>query len=98
MLDALKSKKVVLVSDVGYSMKPEYLLPALLDAGCELFCVVGIDCEFWEEAVHEVAVGGGINPRDITTTSHPRETEDDVIEFAEVFSISGASGMHVIRI
>lgn len=86
----MKSKKVVLVSDVGYSKQPEDLLPALLDAGCELFCVVGVDCEFWEEAVHEVAVGGGINPRDIRTTRHPGETEDDVIEFAEVFGISGA--------
>jgi hypothetical protein len=46
----------------------------------------------------EIAVGDGSDPRHITTTSHPGETENDVIEFAKMFTGSSGSGVHVVRI
>jgi hypothetical protein len=94
----MKNRKFVLVSDTGYHQKHDDLLRSVLDEGYELFCVVGVDCELWEEAMDEIAVGDGSDPRHITTTSHPGETENDVIEFAKMFTGSSGSGVHVVRI
>ena len=94
----MKNRKLVLVSETGYHQKHDCLLRSILDEEYELFCSVGVDCELWEEIMDEIAVDDGNNPRYITTTSHPRETESDVIEFAKMFSVSGASGVDVVRI
>lgn len=94
----MKNTKLVLISDTGYHKKHDGLLRSLLDRGYELFCVVGLDCEVWEEVMDQIAIGNGNEPRYITTTSHPGETEKDVIEFATLFSISGDSGVDVVRI
>jgi len=94
----MKNRKFVLVSATGYHRKHDDLLRSVLDEGYELFCVVGVDCELWEEAMDEVAVGDGSDPRYITTTSHPGETESEVIEFAKMFAGSRCSGVHVVRI
>jgi hypothetical protein len=97
-VNAMKNRKFVLVSDTGYHRKHDDLLRSVLAEGYELFCVVGVDCELWEEVMDEVAVGDDSDPRYITTTSHPGETENEVIEFAKMFSISGDSGVHVVHI
>jgi len=97
-LNVMKNRKFVLVSDTGYQQKHDGLLRSLLDEGYELFCAVGVDCGLWEEAMDDVAVGDGDDSWNITTTSHPGEAENDVIEFAKTFSISGASGVDVVRI
>ena len=94
----MKNRKLVLVSETGYDQKHESLLRSLLDEGYELFCIVGVDCELWEEIMDEMAVGDGIESRYITTTSHPGESEDEVIEFATMFTVSGPSGVEVVRI
>ncbi len=97
-LNAMKNRKFVLVSETGYQEKHDDLLRSLLDGGYELFCVVGVDCELWEETMDKIAVGDGNDPRYITTTSHPEETEKDVIEFASMFAVSRSSGVDVVRI
>ena len=94
----MKNRKFVLVSNTGYHQKHDGLLRSLLDEGYELFCVVGVDCELWEEVMDEIAVGDGSDPRYLTTTSHPGETENDVIEFAKMFSVSNTSEVDVVRI
>jgi flavodoxin len=94
----MKNSKIVLISKSGYSKKHEELLVSYLDQGYELFCVVGKQCELWEEIMDELAVGDGTNSRYITTTSHPDETEEEVIEFAKNFSINKESGVVVVRI
>lgn len=94
----MNNRKLVLISETGYQAKHDSLLLSLLDQGYELFCAVGLDCELWEETIDEIAVGDGNNPRHITTTSHPNETEEDVMEFANVFCASHSSGVDVIRI
>ena len=90
--------KFVLISESGYSKEHDKLLLNLLDQGYELFCAVGKDCEVWEEIMDEFSVGDGSNPRYITTTSHPDESIEDVIEFAKLFSINKESDVDVVRI
>jgi len=91
-------RKVVLISDSGYSSQHDELLMSFLDRKFELFCVVGKDCQLWEDMMDELAVGNGENPRFITTTSHPDESPEDVIEFAEMFSTKFKSEVLVVRI
>lgn len=94
----MKNKKVVLISKTGYSKEHDNLLVSFIDEGYELFCAVGIQCELWEEIMDEIAIGDGSNSRQITTTSHPGESEDEVIEFASNFSTSMHSGVDIVRI
>ncbi len=46
----------------------------------------------------ELAVVDEFNPRYITTTSHPDESIEDVIEFAKRFSINQESDIDVVCI
>ncbi|BCE00919.1 DUF7684 family protein [Marinicellulosiphila megalodicopiae] len=83
---ANKMYKVVLISESGYDPKHDELLLTFLDDKVELFCAVGKDCEVWENVMDELAIGDGIKSRYITTTCHPDESIEDVIEFANNFS------------
>ncbi|MDP5138669.1 hypothetical protein ORJ04_22230 [Rheinheimera baltica] len=94
----MSNYKFVLISESGYSKKHDKLLLNLLEQGYELFCAVGKDCEVWEEIMDELSVGDGSNSRYITTTSHPEESIEDVIEFAKLFSINKESDVDVVRI
>lgn len=97
-LNGMKNRKLVLISETGYQKKHDSLLFSFFDEGYELLCFVGVDCELWEDAMDEIAVGEGDDPRQITTTSHPDETEKDVIEFASMFSVSRSSEVDIVRI
>ncbi len=90
--------KVVLISESGYSSKHDALLLSFLDQGVELFSVVGRDCELWEEAMDDLVVGGLESTRYITTTSHPGENVDDVMEFATAFNTKTSGAVHVVNI
>lgn len=94
----MKNRKFLLISDTGYHQKHDDLLRSLVDEGYELFCAIGVDCELWEKVMDEIAVSDANDPSYITTTSHPDETEKDLIEFASMFSVSVDSGMDVVRI
>ena len=91
-------RKVVLISEAGYKAEHDVLLSSFLDQKYELFCAVGKDCELWEEVMDELAVGSGENPRYITTTSHPNESAEEVIEFAKSFGNETDEELHVVRI
>lgn len=94
----MEDRKLVLISKSGYRSKHDAFLVSLLDEGYELFCVVGKDCELWEEIMDEVAVGDGTNSRYITTTSHPDESVEAVISFAESWPTEYPSGVKVVSI
>ena len=93
-----RMNKVVLVSENGYSDEHDKLLESFLDQNFELFCAVGKDCELWEEMMDEIAAGNGENVRYITTTSHPDESENEVVEFAHNFTTSSESEVKIVRI
>ncbi|WP_223669014.1 hypothetical protein [Kangiella shandongensis] len=94
----MKNSRFVLISETGYQSEHDEILKAVLERGFELFCAVGKDCELWEEVMDELAVGDGIDSRYITTTSHPGESEEEVIEFAKSWIGEGESGIEIVRI
>lgn len=96
--NAMKTLKFVLISESGYNKEHDKLLLNLLEQGYKLFCVVGKDCDVWEEIMDELAAVDELNPRYITTTSHPDESIEDVIEFAKRFSINQESDVDVVCI
>ena len=81
-----KEKSIVVVSSEGYREEYLDLLRGWLDENIALFCVVGKDCEVWEEAMDNLCVKldvSGEKPGAFcVTTSHPDETVEEVIEFA----------------
>jgi hypothetical protein len=53
-----------------------------------LVCVIGPDCRRVEDVIDELVVGLGENPsRFINTTSHPSEPIDEVLSFAEAWTL-----------
>ena len=91
--------KVVLVSKSGYSAQHDHLLLSLIDRRIKLFCVVGRDCQLWEEVMDELVVGPtGEGDLDLTTTSHTDESVEEVIAFAESWNLDERSGVQVIEI
>lgn len=75
------------MSKSGYKKDHDELLKNLIESDIELFCSVGVDCEKWEEAMDMICVTLDINNSKpgafCTTTSHPDESIEDVINFAE---------------
>ena len=92
--------KVVLISTSRYvPSRDEPLLRELIESKIELFCAVGIDAQSWEDALDWLCVDiGSIDGPDITTTSHPGETEDDVVEFARQFFTERKHDVEIIRV
>ena len=94
----MNNSRVVLVSEQKYNLECDELILSLLDKGYVLFCVVGIDCEKWEDIIDELSIGDGSNPKFVTTTSHPNESVDEVVEFAKMLTLDKKSGVDVIGI
>ncbi|ELA9846497.1 hypothetical protein QRL16_004287 [Vibrio parahaemolyticus] len=94
----MDDRKIVLITTSAYSSDADGLLLELLGSGAELISIVGVDCSNWEDILDELAVGDGSQVYSVTTTSHPNESESDVIEFANLFSVSGSSRVKVVHI
>ncbi|MDM7861219.1 hypothetical protein QTP81_13670 [Alteromonas sp. ASW11-36] len=94
----MKHSKVVLVSKNKYSSETDDLILSLLEQGYELFCVVGEDCEKIEDVIDELAIGDGSSPKRVTTTSHPNESLDEVVQFATMMNLNEKSGVEVVGI
>ena len=94
----MRDRKLVLISVAGYNPDHDKFLTSLLDESYELFCVVGRDCELWEEIMDEIAVGDGTNSRYITTTSHVGESAEEVIEFAKNWTTETPSCVKIVNI
>ena len=93
------AKKVVLVSRRGYDPSHDDLLRNLINRKIALFCAVGRQCELWEEVMDELVVGPvGEYQWHVTTTSHPDETDADVVAFAESFHLDEPSTVEVIEV
>lgn len=97
-----KDCKVVLISNSGYKKEHNDLLQELIENEIELFCVVGIECQEWEEAMDLLCAdldANDIKPNAFcNTTSHPNESVEDVIKFAESWSQKGATEVKIIEI
>jgi hypothetical protein len=76
-----------LVSASGYTPeRDDTFLRDLLAARIELFCVVGVDAEKWEEALDWTCIGEDrLGEYVIVTASHNEESLAEVVAFAETF-------------
>jgi len=92
-----KGNKVVLISKSGYSPDKNQILLDLIAEPIALFCVVGKDCQMWEEVMDDLCVGDGSHSVFITTTSHPDETIEEVIEFARIFNVEKDEGVRILE-
>jgi len=81
--------KIVLHSVNGYSPAQDSLLTSILDQGISLFCTFGKDCGRWERAMDTLCEQKGGQALQVVTTSHPGETKDDVLSFANQFPGTG---------
>jgi hypothetical protein len=95
----LNAKKVILITDQKYSSEHDEMLNALIERKIELFCAVGKDCEKWEEALDWLCIGeNGEEIGYVTTTSHPKESLEDVKAFAKEWKTEGSNDIEVINI
>jgi hypothetical protein len=93
------AKKVVLHTHVAWDRSHEPLLESLLHRGIRLVCVVGVDCEAWEEAMDWTCIGPDGESRGfVVTTSHAGESLADVVAFAEAFERDETMGVEVIEV
>lgn len=93
------SGKIVLDSTSGYRPdRDDELLRDLLKDRIELFSVLGVDADKWEDALDWICVGvDGLGDYVIITTSHKDESLAQVIESAERFETSKECSVQVIR-
>ena len=80
-------KCIVLVSKSGYSDAHLSVLRQMLEKKIDLFCAVGEECNKWEDAIDwlavELDVNGELPGAYCTTSAHPNETVEEVVEFAK---------------
>jgi hypothetical protein len=97
-----KGCKVVLVSNSGYKQEHNELLQELIENEIDLFSAVGIECQQWEEAMGLLCAE--LNANDLkpkvfcSTTSHPDESVEDVIKFAEYWDQEEPTEVKIIEI
>jgi hypothetical protein len=87
----IRGKCIILVSESGYSDTQLPLLRQFIDKGVELFCAQGKQCEKWEEAMDWLCVQldtSGEKPGAFcTTTCHPEESVEEVVQFAKNWNL-----------
>lgn len=84
-------------------MSDATLLPAFVEKclaeNASLIAVIGEGCEGIEDEIDWLILGDGSDPRRfITTSSHPCETLDQVVEFATAWRVSADGPTQIIRI
>lgn len=93
------AKKIVLVSRSDYEARHDHLLQNLVDRKIILFCAVGRDCEAWEDAMDWMCIGPDGESRGfVVTTSHPDESIEEVISFAEDWILDEPSSVEIMEI
>ena len=84
-------------------MSDEALLPAFVEncvaRNVSLIAVLGDGCERVEDEIDWLIVGDGSDDsRFITTSSHPGETLDQVVEFATAWRVNADGPTEIVRI
>jgi hypothetical protein len=92
-------RRVVLHTQVPYERGYDELLQRLIEREIALLCVVGVDCDAWEDAMDQACVGpDGEGSRFVLTSSHPDETLAEVVAFAKTMRLDDAGGVEVIEV
>jgi hypothetical protein len=91
--------RIVLHSPVASPSKLEPFVEQCLLDGVQLIAVVGDGCADLEEEIDWIVVGDGLNPdRYLTTSSHPNEPLQEVLDFASSWSCEGEEGVQQVRL
>jgi hypothetical protein len=94
----MHAEKVVLVSTSIYT--PDLGKAVLRQFGNDritLFCVVGVDAAAWEDAMDWLCISpDGEDIHFMTTTSHPDESVEEVISFAESWPCGSAHEVEIV--
>lgn len=91
--------KIVLISSVPYSAQHKPLLLDLIQRKIKLFCATGTECENWELAFDLLLTDPDSNfTHDITTTSHPDEPIENVLNLAELWHVEGSQAVEIIKV
>jgi hypothetical protein len=80
------------------------LLPSFVDAcirdGVALIAIVGEGCHEIEETIDELVVGDGSGEGRflVTTSSHPSETVEEVMEFASMWKVERTQAVELVKL
>jgi len=90
-------RKIVVHSTSG--LRPEFstLVAEWINEGVVFLGIVGLDAAKLEDVADDVAVGDGSNPYFLLTTSHPDESLEDAVEFAEMLTGEHAGPVRVVE-
>ena len=77
----------------------EPFVEACLADRVDLIAIWGEGCEAVEDDVDWIIVGDGSNPdRYITTSSHPGEPLEEVLNMARCWRVEGREGIEIVRL
>jgi predicted CopG family antitoxin len=83
-----KAEKYLVISKTGHTSSMSELIQKLIEHRPRLIAFYGKDCSLLEDICDEEIVGDGREPLlEITTTSHPDETLENVINLVELWDI-----------
>jgi len=92
--------RIVLHSPVSSQSKLEPFVQQCVRDGVQLIAVVGEGCEGLEEEIDWIAIENGSIPLSLipTTSSHPNEPLEEVLEFAGLWICDGEEGVQQVRL
>jgi hypothetical protein len=90
-------RKIVLHSLRGYRSELDGLVRGWIESGITFVGVVGQDAAQLEDVIDELCLGDGSSPYFMLTSSHPDESLQDAIEFAEPLSGEFSGPVRVVE-
>lgn len=91
------SAKIVLHCPNGLHGGLEPLVDAFIRDGVVFVAVAGVDASLIEDIIDEVCVGDGARPYEMLTSSHPGESLEAVVEFANSLSLEYSGPVEVVE-
>lgn len=83
-------RKIVLHCPRGYDPRLDALVEDFIRDGVRIVAVVGEDCERIEDIIDELVVGDGSRDYDLLTSSHPGESLEAAVAFANNLALHSA--------
>ena len=90
-------KKIVLHSRSGYEPRLDTLVEEFIRDGVIYVGVVGVDCDKIEDIIDEIVVGNGDRDCFILTSSHPDESVEEVVRFADSLTGEYEGKSHIVE-
>lgn len=94
----LHPKKIVLHCRNGYEPRIDTLVEEFIRDGVIFVGVVGTDCAEVEDIIDELVVGLGDRDYDLLTSSHPDESVEDAVRFADSLTGKYDGKSHIVEV